>query len=481
MSRPADGPSTRTGSSVLDGLRRFAHLPDWLEDAVAPQALQAALARAAPEVADDVVAFEAERLRLKEGASTWRASYCLVLSGAGGEPRRLRLSGTLQRPSTSGHHPGEATACGPIGAPGWRVRLPELGLSLAVEGGDAALEALPDLTEPDRARPLLEAAIRSGGTYPDLRIERCTAEVMRYKPGSRCTVRYQLVLGPGAEGRGWPDVVVAKTYHGDKGANAYAGMRALWDTPLSRGGVVSLAAPLAYLPEQRVLVQGPVREDRVLKDLVRATFAAGADPPAVAALDEALARTAAGLAALHRSEAWHGELVTFEDERAELGRIVGRLGVPLPEVDGAGAALLARIDEVADRTPADPPRPSHTSFRPAQVLLHGDEVGFIDFDGFGRAEPGLDLGLFLATTASVAVRAAPTDRRASALATVDALISRFIRRYQDDAPVSTERVALWQALALLTAVLHCWTKVRPDRLEPNLLLLQHHVRSVGLT
>jgi hypothetical protein len=432
-------------------------------------------------VADDIVAFDAERLRLKDGASSWRASYRLVLSGQGDEARRLRLSGTLEQPSTAGRDPGGAASSGPVGAPGWQVRLPELGLSLAVEGGDAALEALPDLTEPDRARPLLEAAIRSGGTYPDLRIEGCTAEVMRYKPGSRCTVRYGLELGPGAQEQGWPEVVVAKTYHGDKGANAYAGMRALWDTPLSRGDVVTLAAPLAYLPEQRVLVQGPVPEDGILKDLVRATFAAGAEPPAVAALDAVLARTAAGLAALHRSEAWHGELLTFEDEWAEVEGVVGRLADPVPETEGAAAALLARIDEAAGRTPADPPRPSHTSFRPAQVLLHGDRIGFIDFDGFGRAEPGLDLGLFLGTTANVAVRAAPADQREAALATMDELISRFLRRYQDDAPVSVERVALWQALALLTAVLHCWTKARPDRLAPNLLLLEHHVRSVGLT
>ena len=476
----ADRPSTGTGSPVLDGLHRFAHLPAWLGDAVAPGALRAALVRAAPLLAGDIVAFEAERLRLKEGASSWRATYRLVLAGEGGEPHRLRLSGTLERPSTAGGGPGDATSSGPVGAPGWQVRLPELGLSLEVGGEDAALAALPDLTEPDRARPLLEAAIRAGGTHPGLRIERCTAEVMRYKPGSRCTVRYHLALGPGAQDAGWPEVVVAKTYHGDKGANAYAGMRALWETPLSRGDVVTLAAPLAYLPEQRVLVQGPVPEDQTLKDLVRATFAADAGGAALAALDAVLARTAAGLAALHRSEAWHGQRVAFEEERAELGRIVGRLAVALPETDGAAAALLARIGEVADRTPADPPRPSHTSFRPAQVLLHGDSVGFIDFDGFGTAEPGLDLGLFLATTAGVAIRATPAHRRAAALATVDELISRFLRRYQDDAPVSLERVALWQTLALLTAVLHCWTKVRPDRLEPSLLLLEHHVRSAGL-
>src|SRR5918997_2451134 len=99
---PADGPSTTSGSAVLEGLRRFAHLPTWLSDAVAPEALRAALLRAAPRLADDIVAFDAERLRLKEGSSSWRAAYRLVLTGPDGEPGRIRLSGTLQQPSKIG-------------------------------------------------------------------------------------------------------------------------------------------------------------------------------------------------------------------------------------------------------------------------------------------------------------------------------------------------------------------------------------------
>ena len=39
--------------------------------------------------------------------------------------------------------------------------------------------------------------------------------------------------------------------------------------PVARDGVVTLAEPLAYLPEDRVLVQGPVPEACTLKDLAR--------------------------------------------------------------------------------------------------------------------------------------------------------------------------------------------------------------------
>ena len=71
--------------------------------------------------------------------------------------------------------------------------------------------------------------------------------------------------------------MVAKTYRGEKGANAFAGMQALWDAEVASGAVVSLAEPIAYRHDLRLLVQGPVEEERTLKDLVRSTFAATED------------------------------------------------------------------------------------------------------------------------------------------------------------------------------------------------------------
>ena len=70
-------------------------------------------------------------------------------------------------------------------------------------------------------------------------------------------------------GRQGPDPVVVKTHQGDEGRVAWEALRALWARPIATGGVVTLAEPLAYLPEQRVLVQGAVPEERVLKDVMR--------------------------------------------------------------------------------------------------------------------------------------------------------------------------------------------------------------------
>lgn len=42
-------------------------------------------------------------------------------------------------------------------------------------------------------------------------------------------------------------------------------------------------------------------------------------------------------------------------------------------------------------------------------------------------------------------------------------------------PISRERVALYESLALLTNVLHCWMKVRPERLTGTVVALQRHL------
>jgi hypothetical protein len=39
-------------------------------------------------------------------------------------------------------------------------------------------------------------------------------------------------------------------------------MRALWESPFREHGGVTLAEPLAYLPDLNVLVQGPIRRSR---------------------------------------------------------------------------------------------------------------------------------------------------------------------------------------------------------------------------
>jgi aminoglycoside phosphotransferase (APT) family kinase protein len=273
-------------------------------------------------------------------------------------------------------------------------------------------------------------------------------------------------------------------------------MRALWDSPLRTSGLVSIAEPLAYLSDLRLLVQGPVREEQTLEQLLVSALHAGT-PEAMAELESYVRKTAVGLAALHRSGVTYGETVTWADELADVRKEIARLTVPMPDLADVVTTLLAHLEALDAAYPADPPLPAHGSFRPAQVLLHGAQIGFIDFDSFCRAEPAMDLAQFRATVTSAGLSGALSDEdedegedgtalpdRAACLARLaqlEPICEAFLASYQAFDPVSRPRVALWETLYVLAKVLHGWTKVKPARIYLRMLLLERHLEGLWLT
>jgi hypothetical protein len=475
---------------IADGLRRLATLPDWLVAATRPERVIAALERQVPELTSGQIQIrrcKLDRLRLKD--RRWEALYELKIDGLDGQAgRALTLAGTLTAPGSP--QPDQAPGGGPFGSAEWRCKLPELRLDLWTAAEEQQLEALPILTDPQQARAFLEHSISQGSpAYAAMRIRQARPTVMRNKPG-RCTVLYQLEYEDAPEAERWPDLVIGKTYSGSKGQNAYDGMRKLWDSPLSKGDIVSIAEPLAYIPEQKVLVQGPVHGQQDLKDLLRAALRAGT-AEAIDELHQIVRKTAAGLAALHQSGARHGETRTWADELAEIRVEVDKLGAVFPWFAEAALPLLARLESVAAEHPAESALPAHHSFRPQQVRIHQGRVGFIDFDGFGLAEPALDVALLRATAREFGINTSPSEKqkefeypsaaaRRERLAQLDTLCEIFLAEYQQRAPVSRQRVALWEALDLLTVVLRCWTKVKPHQLSNAIALLEQHLSSSGL-
>jgi len=445
-------------------LERLGEMPEWLARLDDDAEVQAALG----EAIGGLQSAKLSRVRLKREG--WTA-HCTV--AVDGTEEVGHLAATIVPPG--GNEPSHPAPSGRPGGEGWRCWVPRLRLELTSAEPEAKLAALGLLTDPERARALLEGAIRAGTpAYRDLQIVAAAPQVMRYSPGSRCTVLYRLELPEGPADRHWPQVVVAKTYHrSDKGQIAWDGMRRLWQSPLARSEVVTIAEPLAWLPEQKILVQGPIAESRTLKELLLATFASSSR-----ASDELrghLAKTAAGLAELHHSGATSDVRATWEEELAEVREVLGRLTSTLPHLAGVADPWLEHLERLAEKSRQDPSVAAHRSFRPAQVLLHGDGIGFIDFDGFCQAEPALDIALFRATARDLAMSVLPPDAPLEArLGVVDDLCKYFLDRYEELAPISRTRVALWEALDLFTNVLHSWTKVKPARLNHALALLQHH-------
>ena len=481
------GAEQRFEADLSEGLRGLG-IPDWLAAVADPVRAQAALTLRIPEFASGELTLrecEVEQVRMKDDA--WTVRYRLAIEGPeDGSERFCQLRGDLV--PSSREEPGEVG--GGFGTDGWRCYVPELRLDLRLEvqDHDADLPSLSLLTDPIEAGALLERAIRgSSPAYADLRIQSSSPRVMRYKPGSRCTILYRLEFPPGCDARGWPNPVVAKTHWGDKGRNAYEGMRALWDSELGRSRAVRIAEPLAYLPEPRVLVQASIPQERTLKELIRSSFAA-ATPQAVEELAGYVEKVGVGLAQLHTCSVRSGVVVAWDDDLAEVRGRVRRVAASMPALSDAVTPLLDRLDALAARYPPQPRVPAHRSFRPAQVLLHDGEIGFIDFDGFCQAEPALDLALFRTTLKDFGVRMGPEegerqlddDVLQKRLRELDDLCERFLTGYEAIAPVSRERVALWETLDILSAVLNCWLKVKVERLVYRLSLLRHHLRTTDL-
>jgi hypothetical protein len=471
-------------AAIWDGLRLFMDPPEWLGAPGDVGRVRAALERQVPDFASGALRLhelQVKRLRLKKGKEGWTGQYEATVEGPGDARRKLLLQARVIPPGFE--EPVEADNGVAFGADRWRCYLPELRLELQTQPRDPALPALPLLSDPSQARALLEQGIRAcSPAYGDISIRSCAIKHVRYKPGSRATVVYQLEYAPEHAGRGWPPMVVAKTYSGDKGHNAYDSMRALWNSTLARGDVVTIAEPLAYLPELKVLVQGPIYEEQTLEDLLKTALTSGG-AEAMQNLHDAMRKTAIGLAALHRSGVAQGEAIRWEDELAEVREVIDRLAVPLPALAGAAAPLLERLEALNAQIAPDPAMPSHRAFRPAQVLIYRGRVGFIDFDGFAQAEPALDLSRFLRKTRALGMDTAnlamDDARRLARLAEVELICEAFLAEYESRVPVSRGRIALWESLDLLTLVLYCWTKIEPERLKANMFLLERHLRASG--
>lgn len=475
---------------VVDSLHAFATLPPWLASAMHGDEVADSLVRHVPDLAEGrlrLLSCSPERLRAK--GEEWVARYRLSVVAEGGEPRDVVLVGVLSAPGrddpASGPVPDPTAAdLPPFAQDGWSCTLPDLRLSLRREVSDEGLPALPMLVEPAETAALVQSVVRGAG-YDGATVTSCDPVVVRYKPGSRCTVVVGVDYADGTTPAP-PSPVVLKTHQGDKGQTAWAAMTALWDRQAAWRGSVELAEPLAYLPDERILAQGPLPEEMTLKELARTAFADGR-PEGLERLRAELAGTARALAVLHGSGAAYGRTATFEDEVEEVREVIGRLALSVPELGAAAEPLLETLEEMARTHPADPIVPAHHDFRPAQVLLHEGTLGFIDFDGASMAEPALDLGRFRAKLRDIGISSliytgaplsgAPLEDN---LALLDELCEDFLAAYQELAPVSRQRVLMWESCDLLTGLLHAWTKVRLVRVEPRLAVLLHQLRASGL-
>jgi len=474
---------------IWEGLQTFRDLPDWMMAARDPDRICAALSQAVPEFrSGQLILHECDSSNVRYKSENWTGFYELTVSKPGeSSTSEIHLQGILSAPDVLSSRP--LLVENSLGSKGWHAIIPALNLELWTKEPEGVLSALELLTDPEQSRQYLMSRIRAGSSaYQDLQIQACHPKVARYKPGSRCTIVYHLDYPTGAGAAAddrWPELVVAKTYRKEKGQNAYESMKALWDSPLSSSSAVKIAEPLAYDAEMRVMIQGPIRQEKTLKDLTVMAVKAGTEE-AFDELTEAMRKTARGLAEIHKSGVKLDKIYGWENDITQTRESIEELSVAIPQLASAALPFVDRLSQLQASSSPDPLVPSHGTFRPAQVLMYQGEIGFIDFDSCCNAEPAKDLGLFLcaflrAGMATVdfddmEVNTGPLDKaaRLDRFERLIAVSEEFLNEYERcTGPVNRQRVALFEALELFILILHAWTKVKVRELNDIMFVLEH--------
>lgn len=496
MSETAQSIDQQQDTLILEGLRKLQDLPDWMVAARDPDRICAALSQAIPEFRSGVLLLqECDTSNVRYKGQNWSGFYELTVSKPGESTMtQIDLDGVLSPPEVFANR--ALLVEGSLRSDNWHAVIPDLNLELWTKKPEAVLSSLDMLIDPEQSRQYLMSRIRAGSpAYQDLQIQASHPKIVRYKPGSRCTIVYHLDYPTGAETdtvSDGPELVVAKTYRKEKGQNAYESMKALWDSPLSSSAALKIAEPLAYDPELKVMIQGPIRQEKTLKDLTLMAVKAGTEE-AYTDLTDAICKTARALAEIHESGVQLDKVYGWEDDMTQTRESIEELSVAIPRLVSAGLPFLDRLSQLKASSSPDPLVPSHGTFRPAQVLMYQGEIGFIDFDSCCNAEPAKDLGLFLcaflrAGMATVdfddmEVNTGPVDEaaRLNRFERLIAVSERFLDQYESCAkPVNRQRVALFEALELFILILHAWTKIKVRELNDIMFVLEHFLPAYSI-
>jgi hypothetical protein len=309
---------------------------------------------------------------------------------------------------------------------------------------DPALPTLPLALDPDtvenefkRGLPLL------AGPEGFVHVKRM--RVLRYKPGKRCLIEYDVrVERPDQERR--KRKLIGKIRARRFGKSDFRLMQQLWQAGFNSHNADGIAVPkpVGIIPTFRMWLQLFVKGQPVGELL--ATPEAGL-----------LARLIAEAAhKLHRCGVPTRKTHTMSDEMRILEHCLQAVATIAAGWRLRLERLLGECQRLAENTPEPQYCGVHRDFYPDQVLYDGRWLHMLDFDLYCHGDPGLDIGNFLGHVTEHSMRMYGDPAALSRFE--EALEERFVE-------LSGERVRpSVRAYAVLTLVRHIYLSTRfPDR------------------
>ena len=369
--------------------------------------------------------------------------YCTILYQLG---ERL-LIGTFRWGKVEGELPETARLIAPLGMQVYRFE------------HDPALPGLATALDPRAmARVLAETLpeCRDGAA----RVLRCRITPLRYRPGKRCTLRFDVGLRDARTAALASRRLFGKVYHNiAKATSVYNEMQMLSDSAPSRDGRVVLARTAAFLPDLQMILQEPV--DGVPLDLYLEGMR-GAVTAGDARGWEGVVRSAAAFAALHTAGLSTDRERPIAAELKRFGKRAAQAAAVDPAIGGRLGELAAALPAWLDKLPEWDAEISlvHGDCKHSQCLVSPSGIAILDWDHCGMADPATDIGTYLATLRQIGIHQSLVARGSEAAAArtrwLRALEDAFLDAYCAASGYSTGfrlRATWYEAVALMRKAL----------------------------
>jgi hypothetical protein len=296
------------------------------------------------------------------------------------------------------------------------LHLQEMDLAVQKFPADSGLPALAASCDTDPQQilfPALQDAARVLLQDTAWQLLSAQAEPVRYKPASRCVIRYRLQLQHPLQEDQQALTIFGKVYANPQQATtvqqlqqqlydeqAQTTIPPLLPRPLGQIQQIGLTFNQAIQPDEQQTAEDRWAKlrtgNKALQPLIER--GRGGTIQRIVLPEEELLLTGAALARLHTSQVVPGNSTPRSGSK-EAKRALERAALIATRNMAQAERVQALAEQLATRLSALTPeryRSAHGGFKASQLLFHTHRVFVVDFDGFCLADPALDVGYFLA-------------------------------------------------------------------------------------